>query len=236
MAEDEKGDLGGEYEVNSHRAHISAYVLIAGLILELANAIIWYRGPETLAEMAAVLLIVSGVWGEVFFANRARIAGDKQLAEYQTRTAEAQLEAEKLKAQFAWRFLPLEKMAELANKLRVTPASVQISYLQSDPECQYFAKQWWAIFRMAKWPVEMHGGTYGELWFGMILAGGAGCNDSPASLEATALVMNAISEAEIGFNIAPIPRWTSALTFPSQAPMGEKIARMFIGPRQPTIG
>src|SRR5216683_2290973 len=76
----EGGDPGGDYELNSHRAHLAAYFLIAGLILELVNAIIWYRGSETLAEMAAVLLIVGGVWGEVFFANRARLAGDKLLA------------------------------------------------------------------------------------------------------------------------------------------------------------
>jgi hypothetical protein len=52
----EKGDPGGEYELNPHRAHLSAYVLIAGLIIELVNAIIWYRGSETLAEIAAVAL------------------------------------------------------------------------------------------------------------------------------------------------------------------------------------
>jgi hypothetical protein len=81
MSEDgEDGYHGHEYEVNSHRAHLSAYILVAGLVLELINAAIWYKGPETLAEMAAVLLIVGGVWGEVFFGQRARIAGDKQLA------------------------------------------------------------------------------------------------------------------------------------------------------------
>src|SRR5258708_7089167 len=75
-----RGDSGHEYEVNSHRAHLFGYVLIAGLVLELVNAIIWYKGLETIAEISAVLLIVIGVWGEIFFANKARVAGDRQLA------------------------------------------------------------------------------------------------------------------------------------------------------------
>jgi hypothetical protein len=97
MGEGDEDDFGSVYEANSHRAHLSAYVLVAGLVLELINAIIWYKGPETLAEMAAVLLIVSGVWGEIFFGHKARIAGDKQLAQYEARTAEAKHETERLR-------------------------------------------------------------------------------------------------------------------------------------------
>jgi hypothetical protein len=69
------------------------YVLIAGLILELINSVIWYHGVETVAAMLAVLLIVVGVWGEVFFGNKARSAGDAQLAQYEARTAEANARA-----------------------------------------------------------------------------------------------------------------------------------------------
>jgi len=81
--------FGQEYEVNSHRSHLSGYVLVAGLVLEIVNSVIWYRGPETIAEIIAVLLIVGGVWGEIFFGHKARLAGDKQLAQYEARTAEA---------------------------------------------------------------------------------------------------------------------------------------------------
>jgi hypothetical protein len=97
MAEDDEDDFGSVYGVNSRRAHLSAYVLVAGLILELINAIIWYKGLETLADMTAVLLIVGGVWGEIFFGHKARIAGDKQLAQYEARASEAQLALEKFK-------------------------------------------------------------------------------------------------------------------------------------------
>ena len=141
MTTGETGDLvgGGEYEVNSHRAHLSAYVLIAGLILELVNSIVWYRGSETLAGMVAVLLIVGGVWGEVFFANRARLAGDRQLAEYQARAAEAlqkareaELELARLKAP---RALTQEQRARIVGKLQqFSGTEYDITVSDVDPE------------------------------------------------------------------------------------------------------
>jgi hypothetical protein len=97
MAKGDNGDLGVEYDRNSRLSHIFGYVLIGGLVLELINALIWYRGAETVAGIIAVLLIVGGVWGEIFFAHRARTAGDRQLAQYESRTAEALRETEQLR-------------------------------------------------------------------------------------------------------------------------------------------
>jgi hypothetical protein len=71
--------------------------------------------------MAAVLLIVGGVWGEIFFAHKARIAGDKQLAQYEARADEANARA--LEAQLALekfktpRNLTLEQQHELTARL-----------------------------------------------------------------------------------------------------------------------
>jgi hypothetical protein len=121
MGDSGADDFGREYEVNSRRAHISAYVLVAGLVLELVNALIWYEAPKTLAEMSAVLLIVGGVWGEIFFGHKARVAGDNQLAQYAARTAEADARAlearlalEKYKAP---RTLSLSQMSDIASKM-----------------------------------------------------------------------------------------------------------------------
>lgn len=109
-------DFGQEYETNTHFSHVAAYVLIAGLLLEVVNACIWYKGIETWAEIVAVLLIVGGVWGEVFFGNRARIAGDKQLAEYRARTAEAELELARI-ATPRVRLLTPEGAASITEKI-----------------------------------------------------------------------------------------------------------------------
>jgi hypothetical protein len=73
-------DHGREYEANSRRAHVSAYVLVAGLVLELINAVVWYKGPETVAEMVAVLLIVGGVWGEIFFRQQSKARWRKAIS------------------------------------------------------------------------------------------------------------------------------------------------------------
>jgi hypothetical protein len=100
MASDED-DFGAQYEVNSHRAHLFAYVLIAGLIIELAAGIFWYRGIETIVGTAATLLIVIGVWGEIFFGQKARIAGDKQLAQFEARAAEANQKAQEAARELA---------------------------------------------------------------------------------------------------------------------------------------
>ena len=99
MSDGRQNDFGREYEVNSHRSHISAYVLIAGLVLEIVIAFIWFHGWETVAEIVAVLLIVGGVWGEVHFAHKARLAGDDQLAQYEARTAEANQKAEEARCE-----------------------------------------------------------------------------------------------------------------------------------------
>jgi hypothetical protein len=122
MSEESNEDFGREYEANSLRAHLSAYVLVAGLVLELVNAVIWFKGPETIAEMVAVLLIVGGVWGEVFFGHKARIAGDKQLSKYEAQTAEANARALEAQAELARlktpRMLSPEQRARISEKLR----------------------------------------------------------------------------------------------------------------------
>jgi hypothetical protein len=110
---------------STHSAHtLAAYVLIAGLILEVINAVIWFHGAETIAGIVAVLLIVGGVWGEVHFAHKARLAGDKQLAQYEARTAEANQKAAEAAVELAKFRAPRrslmtpEALASITEKLR----------------------------------------------------------------------------------------------------------------------
>jgi len=107
--------LAKEYERNTWLEHVFAGVLVVGLAIELINATIWFEGIKTIAEMFAVFLIVIGVAGEVWFGNRARIAGDKQLTEYRMRIAEAQTELERLKAP---RLLSEEQRVRITEKMR----------------------------------------------------------------------------------------------------------------------
>jgi hypothetical protein len=138
MSDGDQGDFGHEYEVNSQRSHIAAYVLIAGLILEVINAFIWFHGPETIAGIVAVLLIVGGVWGEVHFAHRARIAGDKQLAQYEARTAEATARAEEARLELARlttpRVISDEQKRGIMEAITPFAATPFILLMQPEPE------------------------------------------------------------------------------------------------------
>jgi hypothetical protein len=73
MSEGGKRDFGNEYELNSRRAHLFAYVLVVGLGFELINAVIWYKGPETLAEMAAVFLMLVALGGKFFLGTKREL-------------------------------------------------------------------------------------------------------------------------------------------------------------------
>jgi hypothetical protein len=50
---DDDDRFADAYERNTQREHISAYVLVSGLVLQLINAAIWFKGYETVSEMAA---------------------------------------------------------------------------------------------------------------------------------------------------------------------------------------
>jgi hypothetical protein len=110
MADGDDDPLAEEYERNTLFEHISAGVLVVGLAAELVNAAIWFEGVKTIAEMCAVSLIVLGVAGEVWFGNRARIAGDKQMAEYRARLAEANARAEEANQKAQEAALELERL------------------------------------------------------------------------------------------------------------------------------
>lgn len=178
MSSDGDDDPGRQYEVNSHRAHLAAYVLIAGLVLELINAVIWYRGPETIAEMAAVLLIVGGVWAEVVFGNRARVAGDKQLAQFEARAAEAnskaleaQVELERLKAP---RLLSEGQRARIAEKMR------QFAGQEFSGAVTMGVSDAWTLWRLIAAVLREAG------WILIFPSGASFGGDPPASIPVTA--------------------------------------------------
>jgi hypothetical protein len=150
----ENGEIGPsdrDYDVNTHRAHLAAYVLIAGLLLELIASVIWFKGTETLVGMVAVLLIVGGVWGEVFFGNKARVAGDKELAEQRARAAEAIENTEKLRASMRPRGVRKQIFLDL---LKDKPrAMVELMFVRDDLEAHGLATNIRFSLSEANWPV-----------------------------------------------------------------------------------
>lgn len=162
MGADIKDDLERAYERNSNRSEIFGYVLLAGLGLELLFAFILDKPAlEKISTIAADLLIVGGVWGEIHFASKAREAGDGIVAEAKARAAEALLKAEqerhervKLEARIAPRSLTKAQQGELAAVLAVFKGQKgTVRAAPSTPESEMFARWLAAPLREAGWDI-----------------------------------------------------------------------------------
>jgi hypothetical protein len=156
MSEGEDDPFAKEYERNTKLEHLSAGVLVLGLAAELVNAAIWFEGKRTVAEMFATALIVFGVAGEVWFANRARMAGDKQLAQFRMRTAEANQTAQEAILELARfrepRTFTNEQMYRIAEKLKPY-AGIQFAGATTgrDPEHRDFLQYIEVALMLAGW-------------------------------------------------------------------------------------
>jgi hypothetical protein len=82
------GDLQSKYESNSAWADRIAFLIIVGLAVDIAAVFILKKelldGALTIVANA---LIAAGVWGELWFARRAKEAGDGIVAEAKARAA-----------------------------------------------------------------------------------------------------------------------------------------------------
>jgi len=157
-----------------------AGILIAGLIVECflagfdpPHASFWGRWGGLLADC----LVVIGVAGEIQFARMgSRRQGEltrrvkKQLGEANERAATAELTAENLKAQFAWRSISDEVGQKLVSALSAYNGAVTIEYVSNDPEAQYFALALKHVFSSAEWQVGMMSQTIpSRLVFGLFV-------------------------------------------------------------------
>lgn len=88
------------------------------------------------------MLIVGGVWGEVFFANKARIAGDKELEKYRMRPAEASHKAAEANLELAKfrsaRSISNAQADEIAARLKEFSASYDVAVSTNDSEIMAF--------------------------------------------------------------------------------------------------
>jgi hypothetical protein len=106
--------------------------------------------------MAAVILIVAGVWGEVFFGNKARTAGDKQLAQFEARAAEANQKAQEAALELTKfrtpRQLDREQIDRVANTLREF-TGVQFAGARNpgNPEFERCLRDFEVTLQMAGW-------------------------------------------------------------------------------------
>jgi hypothetical protein len=85
-------ELKQEYHSGHFKARIFAFAVIAGLAAEIANALIFSSGKsvyETGLTILCDLLIIGGIYGEIFFGNKSQEAGDELQRISDERVAEA---------------------------------------------------------------------------------------------------------------------------------------------------
>ena len=182
-----------------------ARLVLGAIVLE---AVVWiaplYPFLFKLGNFIADAAVAIGIYGEVRFGH---VAGDilkMRLAEAVEHAANAELETEKLRAQFSWRRLSAEQISKfldaLADKARL---SIHITYAGDDPEANTFAREIGALFKKSGWKVGFTSASYaGEVAFGLRLPLYA-----PPNLDACGIARIALSAASIEFSGAEAPGW-----------------------------
>jgi hypothetical protein len=170
------------YALNTDRSERFGYLLLGGLAVELIFAVFiakpWLEWASTLISDA---MIVIGVWGEIHFGRKARVAGDAAQAEANARAEEAirATETEKreriaLEVQIAPRRIPLyqrESLTKDFSKLR--GHKIRVTSYGLDAEGAILGGQLIACFRAAGVAVDdcllSHGGL-GAVATGILIA------------------------------------------------------------------
>jgi hypothetical protein len=222
-------------------AFVFTSIVVIGLFIELRPPVLAFSESGDLrdfVESIGGILVALGVAGELFVIWRenrrernlrdVRAELDRQSAERiansEKATAEAKLEAERLKAEFAWRVLRPELMGNLIAKLRAETGSVWIEYINGDVESQQLARQFFMVFRSAKWHVGIRSCTGSLLLFGIFVRAPEGEPRTDSFIEQ---VLVACGVECVGFDF---PQWASTMS--TITPVPEPSARLFIGPKQ----
>jgi hypothetical protein len=215
-----RDSLREKYETNSRFAERFAYLILIGLAVDIAAALI--LGKEWLEaglSISADFLIVIGVWGELHFEGGARTAGDGIVAEANARAAEAnasaakaRLETERLRAQVAWRRLSPEQGDRLSAALASKVSQLHLEFLQGDPEATQFADDFLsALCMVPSIKIYRLGVVTPDFPRGVVIKGENGA-------ERTALE-SALKEAGISFEVENVKHgWPVRLLVGSKPP------------------
>jgi hypothetical protein len=226
---------------------IAGSIVVIGLVVEDGPELLKSFVTKTLPQRAVTgaLLVTLGVLAEVTIAftiariakrieaidaehianiRRDAAAAEERAALAEKAAAEANLETEKLKAQFSWRSL-MGPVGKLTAVLSSQPGSVWIEYPHGDPEALSFAREFHLLFGATGWNVGMRALMGSPFGFGIILPEPAG-----PSAHSTATIRQAFIAQGIEFNTAPLPPEAPAMIFdiPTQP-----AARVFIGTKWP---
>jgi hypothetical protein len=131
-----------------------ANLVLGAIVLE---AVVWISPLcpflFKLGNFVADAAVAIGIYGEVRFGH---VAGDilkMRLAEAIERAANAELETERLKAQFAWRSISSEIGQKVVSALSAYNGAATIEYISNDPEAAplYSLVENWQKFDRGSW-------------------------------------------------------------------------------------
>jgi hypothetical protein len=174
---------------------------------------------------AAVAL---GILGEMRFGQVAGNILKIMLAEAVERAANAELETERLRAQFAWRRLSSEQIEKFLAVLADKPKfSIRIEYVGTDPESNTFAREIGGLFKKSGWKVVYVSASYGgSVTFGLCVPVYA-----PPNVDACGITRMAFSAASIEYRGGDAPRWFMGTSAGDTIEVGSPCAHLYVGPK-----
>jgi hypothetical protein len=184
------------------------FLIIAGFFGLIAGAATWavvqrIELAQSQKELEEYKLTVEG---KVADAKKEGIeagktAGDALLraAELEKEAASSRLETEKIKGVVGWRTIKPEVASELERALAANPGSVNLRFMDGDPEALFLAIQFSQVFSKAHWQIAP-----GALKPANAIVFGIGLPDSSGT-DAQRL-RAAFTAAGIEFSPNPVPR------------------------------
>lgn len=204
-----------------------AWLVLFAIVLEV---VVWisplcpllFKVGNALSDAAVAI----GILGEMRFGQVVGNILKIVLAEAVERAANAELETEKLRAQFSWRRLSAEQIEKFSAALADKPQlSIHITYVGDDPETNTFAREIGSLFKKSGWKVGFTSASYaGEVAFGLRLPLYA-----PPNLDACGIARVALNAASIEYTGAQPPKWFMGNGSGDSTP--SPCAHLYVGPK-----
>lgn len=226
------------YFSNERLAEWGAFGVLAGIALEVVLAWV-FRTDKSLWEewgpMTADVLIAVGVFVEIYFGRRASEESAERVSQANERAASAELAAETLRAQYAWRRLSAVAAKRMSGFLNASfeelgePHGMRhllVTYFGSDPEASNFAHELGSVFSQCGWTVGYVSASYvGPIRYGLLIPD---ARFSTSHLDKVARA--AILDAGFQFEQTKLPH--RHMTNPERGPLiAQWAVQVYVGPR-----
>lgn len=212
-------------------AFLTIGALAAAVVVVSTYAVIRLQNAEAKAASDAFDLYKLGVAAQVADAKKEGIEAGKtagnalvRAAELEKEAASARLETEKLKQVVAWRVISPTEALALENALATHPGSVNLRYMDGDPEALFLAFQISDILTKAHWKIAPGSSKPANaIVFGIAL---------PDTDSADALTLRkAFSTAKVPFSTGPLPLGGMAFSVSTIA----GAPTLMVGSRKPAL-